>query len=41
VIQISRKASDPKQAQDFSREDLHDLELIAGLLATAPVVVAS
>jgi GAF domain-containing protein len=41
VIQISRKAMDPKQAQDFSREDLHDLELIAGLLATAPAVTAN
>ncbi len=36
VIQISRKALDSKFAQDFSREDLHDLELAAGLLATAP-----
>jgi hypothetical protein len=41
VIQVSRKALDPKQAQDFSREDLHDLELIAGLLATAPAVLAN
>ena len=41
VIQISRKALDPKQAHDFSREDLHDLELIAGLLATAPVITAN
>jgi GAF domain-containing protein len=41
VIQISRKALDPKHAQDFSREDLHDLELIAGLLATAPAVIAN
>jgi GAF domain-containing protein len=41
VIQISRKALDPKHAQDFSREDLHDLELIAGLLATAPVITAN
>src|SRR5580698_745336 len=36
VIQISRKGLDPRFAQDFSREDLHDLELAAGLLATAP-----
>src|SRR5579863_5751497 len=36
VIQISRKALDAKFAKDFSREDLHDLELAAGLLATAP-----
>src|ERR1700730_15257310 len=35
VIQISRKGLDPKHAQDFSREDLHDLELAAGLLATS------
>ncbi len=41
VIQISRKGLDPKFAQDFSREDLHDLELIAGLLATAPALMAN
>jgi GAF domain-containing protein len=41
VIQISRKGLDPKLAQDFSREDLHDLELVAGLLATAPAVIAN
>jgi len=39
VIQISRKALDSKFAQDFSREDLHDLELVAGLLATAPALL--
>jgi len=39
VIQISRKGLDPKLAQDFSREDLHDLELAAGLLATAPALM--
>ncbi len=39
VIQISRKGLDPKYAQDFSREDLHDLELAAGLLATAPALL--
>ena len=39
VIQISRKGLDPKFAQDFSREDLHDLELVAGLLATAPALL--
>jgi GAF domain-containing protein len=38
VIQISRKGLDSKFAQDFSREDLHDLELVAGLLATAPAL---
>lgn len=41
VIQISRKGLDPKLAQDFSREDLHDLELAAGLLATAPALTAN
>ena len=33
VIQISRKGIDPKFTQDFSREDLHDLEVAAGVLA--------
>ena len=41
VIQISRKGPDPKAAQDFSRDDLHDLELIGGLLATAPAVLTN
>jgi GAF domain-containing protein len=41
VIQISRKGVDPKSAQDFSREDLHDLELAAGLLATASALLAN
>jgi len=41
VIQISRKGLDPKFAQDFSREDLHDLEVAAGLLATAPALLMS
>jgi len=41
VIQISRKGLDPKFAQDFSREDLHDLEIVAGLLATAPALMQS
>jgi len=41
VIQISRKGLDPKLAQDFSREDLHDLELLAGLLAYAPAVLTN
>jgi GAF domain-containing protein len=41
VIQISRKGLDPKFAQDFSREDLHDLELAAGLLATAPALMSN
>src|SRR5579872_7045101 len=39
VIQISRKGLDPRFAQDFSREDLHDLELAAGLLSTAPALM--
>src|SRR5271154_3929939 len=38
VIQISRKALDARFAQDFSREDLHDLELAAEILATAPAI---
>jgi len=41
VIQISRKGLDPKFAQDFGREDLHDLEIVAGLLATAPALLNS
>jgi hypothetical protein len=41
VIQISRKGLDPRHAQDFSREDLHDLELAAGLLATSSVMQVS
>ena len=41
VLQISRKGLDPKFAQDFSREDLHDLELAAGLLATAPALLSN
>jgi hypothetical protein len=38
VIQISRKGLDPRFAPDFSREDLHDLETAAGVLASAPVL---
>ena len=41
VIQISRKGLDPRFAQDFSREDLHDLEVAAGLLSTAPAFLAN
>jgi len=41
VIQISRKGLDPRHAQDFSREDLHDLEVAAGLVATAPALLTS
>jgi hypothetical protein len=41
VLQISRKGSDPRFTQDFSREDLHDLELAAGLLASSPVMRAN
>lgn len=40
VIQISRKGVDPRFTQDFSREDLHDLELAAGVLAVSPVMHA-
>jgi hypothetical protein len=40
VIQISRKGLDPRFTQDFSREDLHDLELAAGVLAASPVMWA-
>jgi hypothetical protein len=39
VIQISRKGSDPIYAGiDFSREDLHELELAAGILAASSVM---
>lgn len=41
VIQISRKGLDPQYAKDFSREDVHDLEIVAGLLATAPAFLTS
>ena len=38
ALQISRKGLDPRHTQDFSREDLHDLELAAGLLAASSVM---
>src|ERR1700730_12203366 len=38
VIQISRKGLDARFTQDFSREDLHALELAAGVLAVSPVM---
>ena len=38
VLQISRKGLDPRHTQDFSREDLHDLELAAGVLAASSVM---
>src|SRR6202050_3849894 len=41
VIQISRKGLDPRFTEDFSREDLHDLELAAGVLAASPVMQAN
>jgi hypothetical protein len=41
VIQISRKGLDPRFTQDFSREDLHDLEIAAGVLAGSPVMQES
>jgi len=40
VIQISRKGLDPRFTQDFSREDLHDLEIAAGVLAASPLMRA-
>jgi hypothetical protein len=41
VIQISRKSLDPRHSKDFSREDLHDLEVAAGLLAASSVMQAN
>lgn len=41
VLQISRKGLDPRFAQDFSREDLHDLELAAGVLASSQVLLTN
>jgi hypothetical protein len=41
VIQISRKGVDPRFTQDFSREDLHDLEIAAGVLAASSVMQES
>src|SRR5271154_4290045 len=38
VLQISRKGLDPRFTQDFSREDLHDLEIAAGVLAASAVM---
>jgi GAF domain-containing protein len=38
VVQISRKGNDARFTQDFSREDLHDLEIAAGLLASSAVM---
>ena len=39
VIQISRKGSEASYAgADFSREDLHELELAAGILASSSVM---
>jgi hypothetical protein len=38
VIQVSRKGLDARFAQDFSREDLHDLELAAGVLSSSPAL---
>src|SRR5258708_3190422 len=40
-IQISRKGLDPRHTQDFSREDLHDLELAAGWLAASSLMQAT
>jgi hypothetical protein len=41
VIQISRKGLDARHTQDFSREDLHDLEIAAGLLASSSLMQAN
>jgi len=41
VLQISRKGLDPRHTQDFSREDLHDLEIAAGLLAASALIQAN
>lgn len=42
VIQISRKGSEASYAgADFSREDLHELEMAAGILAESTVMRAS
>jgi hypothetical protein len=38
VIQISRKGVDARFTQDFSREDLHDLEIAAGVLASSAIM---
>jgi hypothetical protein len=39
VIQISRKGSEATYAgADFSREDLHELEMAAGILASSTVM---
>ena len=40
-VQVSRKGLDPRFTRDFSREDLHDLELAAGLLASSSIMQAS
>jgi hypothetical protein len=40
VLQISRKGLDARFTQDFSREDLHDLELAAGVLAVSHMIQA-
>jgi hypothetical protein len=36
VIQISHKGMEPQLIPDFSREEMHDLELAADFLVTAP-----
>jgi hypothetical protein len=41
VLQVSRKGLDPRFTQDFSREDLHDLELAAGLLANSQILTSN
>jgi GAF domain-containing protein len=41
VIQISRKGADSRFAPDFSRDDLHDLEIAADLLANSSVLLSN
>ncbi|MGA2648308.1 MAG: GAF domain-containing protein [Candidatus Sulfotelmatobacter sp.] len=40
VIQISRKGTEARFIPDFTREEMHDLELAADLLATAPFLLS-
>lgn len=39
VIQISHKGEDPRLIPDFTREELHELELAADLLSSAPFLL--
>jgi hypothetical protein len=40
VIQISRKGTEARFIPDFTREEMHDLELAADLLATTPFLLS-